>query len=174
MNVIDAIFSRRSIRKFKDITIAEKDIKIILSAGMSAPSGYNAQTWRFVILDHSKEGVSKKIAAINPYASMAQTAPMSILVCGTKAENVPIDFWVVDCSACIQNMLLAAYSLGIGSLWTGIYPIEDRMKAFSEFCKLPQNIFAHSLIILGYADEAKPRKEIYNENFVHYDFWENK
>lgn len=170
MDLFQAIHGRRSIRSYTEEKVSKEDLKKILSAGMSAPSAMNCQTWRFVVLEG--EEARKKAASINEYAFMAEKAPLAILVCGDEeAEKIP-GYWSTDCSACIQNMLLAAHALGLGGVWTGVYPDETRMKDYAEAFNLPKNLKPHSLVVIGHPKKTKEPKDDYDEEKIRYESWD--
>lgn len=169
MNVFDAIFTRRSIRKYLPDPISQEDLDRILGAGMSAPSAGNSQPWRFIVV--RDQAARQSIAELHPYAKMAAGAPLSVAVCAdTQAEKYP-GFWVQDCSAAIQNMLLAARGLGIGSVWTGIYPVQERVAAFAEFFRLPAHIVPLGIVVLGYADQPFTEHNRYDGRKVFEEKW---
>jgi Nitroreductase len=151
MDILTALHSRRSVRSYNSQKVTEEELKTILAAGMTAPSAGNAQPWHMVVVDDPV--LLAQVPSINPYAAMAQKSPVSVLVCGnTTLEKYP-GFWVQDCAAAIQNMLLAATSLGIGSVWTGIYPMAERVNKFQELFKLPAHIIPHALLVFGHVDD---------------------
>jgi nitroreductase len=170
METLTAIFSRRSIRSFQDRPVEQDALKTLLRAAMYAPSAANEQPWQFIVItDRSRFG---KIMAVHPYAAMLRSAPLAILVCGDLGlERVPGN-WVLDCSCAGQNLLLAAHDLGLGAVWTGIYPEADRMAALAEICSLPEQIVPLCLIVAGYpAAEAHGVAERFNEGRVRHDSW---
>ena len=169
MDALDAIHTRRSIRKYEDKPVPEELLEAVLSAAMSAPSACNAQPWHFVVI--TDRAVLKQVPKINPHAAMAADAPAAILVCGDVSLELSSGYWVVDCSAAVENLLLAAHALGLGAVWTGIYPRDDRMQGFSQLLNLPQNVIPHSLIPLGYPAEQPPRQDRYKKERVHFDRW---
>ena len=166
MDVLEAIHSRRSIRKYTDETVAPETIKELLSAAMSAPSAVNAQPWAFIVIDDRE--LLDEIPQYSPYAAMTHEAPLAILVCGnTSLEKAP-GFWVQDCSAAIQNLLLAAHALGLGAVWTGIYPMEDRVEGFRKAFELPEHVIPLGLVPLGYpAQKAGPQDRYMEEKVYH-------
>ena len=166
METIDIIHKRRSIRKFKNSPILDTDIKTILSAGMTAPSAMNKQPWRFIII--TDENIKKEITKISKYAQMVVESPLSILVCADKEESFG-DYWKIDCSACIQNMLLSSCALNIGSVWTGID--NERLESFSKLFNLPENIVPHSLVIFGYSDIPFEKKDYYDKSKIRSNKW---
>ena len=123
MNTLDAIFSRRSVRKFKDEKLSEEAIHTILKAGMSGPTCVNARDWSFIVVDDLT--LLKQMADANGKpAKLLEKAPLAILICGdtSKAFKMAKDYWIIDGAIAGQNMILAAQDLGIGSVWLGTYP----------------------------------------------------
>jgi nitroreductase len=169
METFEAIRTRRSIRQFENRSIPDEIIKDLLTAAMSAPSAGNQQPWHFVIIDDPQ--ALGKVPELNPYAGMARQAPLAILVCGDlNLEKFP-GYWVQDCSAATQNMLLAAHAKGLGAVWTGIFPLEDRVEGFRALCGLPENVIPLALVVLGYpAQSLKPENRFLEER-LHKNRW---
>ena len=117
MELLDAIHTRRSIRKYEPRSVPGESIREILRAAMMAPSAGNAQPWQFVVV--TEKARLAKIARIHQYAGMAAKAPLGIAVCGDLSLEKYPGFWVQDCSAAMQNLLLAAHALGLGAVWLG-------------------------------------------------------
>lgn len=169
MDLFTAIFTRRSVRSYTDAPVSEEDIRALLEAAMAAPSAGNSQPWQFVVIDD--KAVLAQIPAINPYAAMAKSAPLGILVCGdTNVEKYP-GFWPQDCSAAIQNMLLAAVGRGLGAVWTGIHPLEDRCESFARLLNLPSGIVPLGLIVIGHPKEEQKSKSRFNADKIHRNRW---
>jgi nitroreductase len=169
MDAIQAILTRRSIRKYLNKPVPEDVLQQVLRAAMYAPSACNQQPWQFVIIDDRK--LLSEIPKIHPYAAMAVQAPLAILVCGdVSLEQVP-GYWVVDCSAAVQNLLLAAHALGLGAVWTGVYPQQERVEQFRRLLGLPKNVIPHSLIPLGYPAEQAPHEERYRPDRMRHNGW---
>jgi len=166
---MEEIFKRRSIRKFRPGPVSEEQVRSLLGAAMAAPSAMNRRPCHFtVIRDRS---IIDRIAEIHPYAAMASRAPLAIVVCAdTSVQDVP-GYYAQDCSAATQNILLMATHLGLGSVWCGIHPREERAKGFSELLKMPEGIVPFSLIVIGHPDEKKPPNDRYEEEKVHLDSW---
>lgn len=165
MDTFEALHTRRSIRKFTDRPLSEHLVRDILAAGMAAPSAGNTQPWEFVVL---RESASKKwIGDHHPYAKMAEHAPVSVLVCGDLSKEKYAGVWVQDCSAATQNILVAARALGIGSVWCGIYPLEDRIDSFRRAFNLPDTIQPLCLVAMGWPDQPFTRRHIFDENKIH-------
>ncbi|MCK5067007.1 MAG: nitroreductase family protein [Bacteroidales bacterium] len=169
MEVLDYILDRRSIRRFSDQKIDSETIKAILTAAMYAPSAVNLQPWHFVVIDHWP--MMEKIMEIHPHARMLQTASHAVVVCGDLQLQHDDGYWVVDCGAATQNLLLAAHSLGLGSCWVGIHPREERRTAFSRLLSLPSHVLPFALVALGYAEEQKPRPERFHAEKVKRNGW---
>jgi nitroreductase len=169
MDALEAIFARRSIRKYLDKPVPEELVERLLAAAMQAPSARNQQPWQFVVIDD--RSVLAKVPEFMPNAGMASTAPLGILVCGDINLEKSEGYWVVDCSAAVQNLLLAAHALGLGAVWTGIYPREPRMAGMRQLIGLPGNVMAHSLVVLGFPDEQVMPANRYLVERVHRNRW---
>ncbi len=155
MDALEAIHTRRSIRKYEPTPLTHEEIETLLRAAMAAPSAGNGQPWRFVVV--TDRAILDRISGIHPYVGMVRTAPAGILVLGdTRLEKYP-GYWVLDCAAAIQNMLLAARAIGLGTVWTGVYPKQDRVEGFSRLFSLPEQVIPHSFVVVGHpAQEAGP------------------
>lgn len=168
-NTIDTIYDRRSVRKYIDKDVNPDLVDEILRAAMFAPSGCNKQPWHFVVFNDKE--LIKEIKAMHPYASALASAPVCIMVCGDTEKEMATGFYQVDCSAAIENMLLAAKALGLDTCWMGIYPWEETMAEFSNRFNLPQNIKPFALISLGYFDTKQERPKRYDSSKIHYNEW---
>jgi nitroreductase len=169
MDALEAIRTRRSIRQYQDKPVPQDLVQQVLTAAMSAPSACNAQPWQFVVIRDRK--ILKEVPRLNPYAAMAEHAPLAILVCGDLSLEVSAGYWVVDCAAAVQNLLLAAHALGLGAVWTGIYPQQDRIEGFRGLLNLPQQVIPHSLIPMGYPAEQPAHEDRYRPDHIHHDGW---
>jgi nitroreductase len=161
------IFERRSIRKYTDKEVSDTIIKKMLKAGMAAPSAGNAQTWEFIVID--EEEIIEKIPEFHPYARMVEDAYKLILVCGNKEREKYEDFWIQDCSAATQNILLEATANNLGAVWVGVYPVQERVSNLKNLLNLPENLIPFSIIPFGYPAEEKEIIDRYDENKVHYN-----
>jgi len=169
METFEAIFNRRSIRKYSDKPISEDIRTELLKAAMYAPSARNYRSWQFIVIDDRK--MLDDLSALHPYAKMLKQAPLAILVCGDKSIEPEEGYNAVNCSAATQNILLAAHAMGLGSVWLGVYPREARMKDIAAYLKLPAHIMPINLIALGYPDEVKTKPERFEEEKVHLNGW---
>ena len=168
-NTIDTIYDRRSVRKYLDKPVNPDLVDEILRAGMFAPSGCNKQPWHFVVFDEKQ--LVLEIESMHPYASALLTAPVCIMVCGDTEKEMAKGFYQVDCSAAIENMLLAARALGLDTCWMGVYPWEEVMEKFSKRFDLPSHVKPFALISLGYAQSRQERPKRYDSSRIHYNKW---
>ena len=164
MDALEAIHTRRSIRKFDGAPVSPEQIEVLLRAAMAAPSAGNAQPWRFVVV--TDRAILDRIPDIHPYAAMARTAPAGILVLGDASLEKYPGYWVLDCAAAIQNMLLAARATGLGAVWTGIYPTPERVAAFSRLFALPGHVIPHSLVVVGHPAQTPAPVDRFNPSRV--------
>jgi nitroreductase len=169
MDTLDAIHTRRSIRTYLDRPVPEELIQKLLAAAMQAPSARNQQPWQFVVIDD--RGILAKIPKFMPNAPMAGSAPLAILACGDLDLEQSEGYWVVDCAAAVENMLLAAHALGLGAVWTGVYPREARMEGLRRLVGLPQNVRAHSLVMVGHPAEQVQPENRYRPERVRRNRW---
>jgi flavin reductase (DIM6/NTAB) family NADH-FMN oxidoreductase RutF/nitroreductase len=165
---LEVIHNRKSVRHFTDQAVSEEQIKLLLRAGMAAPSAVNRQPWAFYVV--TKRETLDALGEQLPYAKMLRQAQAAIVVCGDmeKAGNLKEQgYWVQDCSAATQNILLAAESIGLGAVWTAAYPYEDRTKVVVEILNLPEKHIPLNVIPIGYATgEDKPKDKWKPENIV--------
>ena len=169
MDILKAIFTRRSIRKFTGESVKEEDLKTILKAGFQAPSAHNYQPREYVVV-RDRETI-EKIAEFHTYGKMLPKAGCGIIVCGDKNKQPEIGFLVEDCSASIQNILLAAHGLGLGAVWCGLYPVVKFTEATIELLNLPENIIPIGMVVVGVKNEEKQKVNRYDESKIHYDRW---
>ena len=169
MDALDAIFTRRSIRKFTEDPVSDQDIETLLRAGMAAPSAGNQQAWEFVVIDDRE--VLGRIPAVHPYAQMCEEAPLCLAVCADLAREKYAGFWVQDCSAATENILLAAHAMGLGAVWLGIAPGGDRAQQVAELLHLPRGIEALALVAVGHPAEAKEPADRYDAGKAHHNRW---
>jgi nitroreductase len=169
MDAFEVILTRRSIRKYKKQAIPEQIIQNLLQAACNAPSAGNQQPWQFVLLDDRK--ILNVIHTFHPSAKMLAEADKALLVCGDLNLEKFKGYWMIDCAAATQNILLAAHSLGLGACWLGLYPREGRVAGMRKLLRLPSNIIPFALVSLGYPAEIKSREERYNPSRIHHNKW---
>ncbi|GFM37269.1 nitroreductase family protein [Desulfovibrio psychrotolerans] len=169
METLQAIHTRRSIRRYAPGKVGRDVVEELLRAGMAAPSAGNQQPWRFVVIED--RAVLERIPAIHPYAVMASKASCAIMVCGDPtAEKYPGN-WMLDCSAAIQNILLALHDKGLGGVWCGLWPVEERVEAFRELVGVPEHIIPLALIPVGVPDQNAGPQDRYDAAKIHWNRW---
>lgn len=147
MDLLEGIFSRRSIRNYTGGKIPAEHITEIIRAGMYAPSARNRRPWHFIVIDD--KSIFARVMKIHPYSAMLSGASHAVLVCGdTLLENGP-GYYRLDCSAATQNILLASHAMGYGAVWLGVEPREERIMAFRELFNLPLHIQPLALVSIG-------------------------
>ena len=174
MNVIEAIKTRKSIRHFTDQKLTEEQIHTILEAGMSGPSAKNEKPFDFIVITDHDKMVQMADANGHPFADALQEAACAGLVCGnmSRLKHAHEGMWVLDASAAMQNMTLAAWELGIGSVWLGVYPIPERMAGQKALFELPEGIIPHSILALGTMVKYPSREKItWYEDRIHREQW---
>ena len=173
MDAIQNLMERVSVRQYSDREITDKDLRIILEAGMSGPSCKNTRDWSFVVV-RDKEMLCKMADANGPAATPLKNAQVGILVCGDLDRSFELapNYWIIDGAIATQNMILAANALGIGSVWLGTWPQIARVQAQAELFGLPDTQKPHSIIALGYPKEKSAKEKlIWEEDRVHYEKW---
>ena len=166
---IENIMTRTSIRQFKAQPVEQDKVDILLKAAMAAPSALNLQPWHFIVINDKET-----IALLS--GKRPTSAPLMIAVCGdTDKTMLPDgstklpDFWVEDVSAATENLLLAAHALGLGAVWTGVYPAMDRTAEVANVLNCPQNIVPLAVVRVGYPDESPEPKNKYKEENISYN-----
>lgn len=166
---IENIMTRTSIRQFKAQPVEQDKVDILLKAAMAAPSALNLQPWHFIVINDKET-----IALLS--GKQPTNAPLMIAVCGdTDKTMLPDgstklpDFWVEDVSAATENLLLAAHALGLGAVWTGVYPAMDRTAEVANVLNCPQNIVPLAVVRVGYPDESPEPKNKYKEENISYN-----
>lgn len=164
--MINAIYDRRSIRKYTTDPVSDEQIRALLEAAVMAPTAANRQPWHFVVI--TDRSMIDQIRATHPYAAMLAQAPVCICVC---AEADPAGYYQQDCGAATENLLLVAKDMGLGTCWLGVAPQTERMDPIASLLGLPQGIVPFNLIAVGWPDEERPRPERFSEAKVHYNKW---
>ena len=168
--VLENIATRTSIRAYTEVPVEQAKIEKMLKAAMAAPTAMNKQPWHFVVITDKDQ--LKALSETSPYSGMVAKAPLAIAVCGDMLKAMDgggRDFWIQDASAATQNLLLAAHAVGLGAVWTGVYPDLDRCKSIAEVLSLPENIIPLNVVVIGYPaqnptpkDKWKPANVSYN------------
>lgn len=164
--VLDNIATRTSIRDYEARPVEKEKVEKMLRAAMAAPTAMNKQPWHFVVVD--QRNVLDALAGANPYAKMLKKAPLAIVVCGNTDKMIEgggRDFWIQDASAATENLLLAAHAMGLGAVWTGAYPSEERCISISKVLSLSDNLIPLNMIVVGYpAEQPQPKQKFKEEN----------
>jgi len=169
MEAMETILGRRSIRKYTGEPVADEQIKRILEAAMAAPSAHNRQPWHYIVIRN--KATLFEIPQFHNYSKMLEQAPLAIVVCGDLELEGGTGFWVQDCSAATQNILLAAEAIGLGAVWLGVYPNETLVKNLRELLRVPEKIVPFCVVSVGHPLEEKSPSNRYNEARVHHDKW---
>ncbi|MDH7506969.1 MAG: nitroreductase family protein [Candidatus Thermoplasmatota archaeon] len=166
---MEAILTRRSIRKYIKKPIPDEIIKDLLTAAMSAPSAGNEQPWHFIVINNTQ--ILCEIPTFHNHAQMLKEAAVGILVCCDKSLEKHEGMGVQDCSAATENILIAAQAKGLGAVWLGVYPRKERINGLRKLLNIPDHVIPISLVSIGYPAEQKPKEERYNESRIHYNRW---
>ncbi len=166
---LDITLLRRSIRKYEPREVEQRDIDHILSAGDAAPCAMGRRSWHFVVIRDRK--VLDSIPKFHPYSRMIKEAPLAILVCADTNVEDNEGYWVQNCSAATENILLGARSRELGSVWLGVYPRKERMSGMRQLIDLPDHVVPFSIVVMGYPAEEKEPHEGYEPGRVHFKKW---
>ncbi|NLL83785.1 MAG: nitroreductase family protein [Lentisphaerae bacterium] len=170
MNVkLASIFARRSVRKFTSEPVDDLTVKDLLEAAMAGPSAMAVDPWAFVVV-RERERLAE-MAEILPYGKMLGHAPLAIVVCGdrNRTHRGLESYMIQDCSAAVQNLLLAASMLGLGACWLGTHPNVERMEALGRLLALPEHLVAFATLAIGHAAEFPPPRTRYDATRVYYE-----
>ncbi len=159
------LMERMSVRKYTDQPVAKEQIINILRAAMQAPSAHNQRPWEFYVVT-DRETI-EKLATVSPYAGPAKGAA-AVIVAAKKMDSPVPESIDIDMAACMENIWLATVEEGLGGVWIGISPREERMKAVEEIVPLAEGQRAFGLFSLGYSAEERTPKERFNEKRIHF------
>jgi nitroreductase len=163
---LQMIFSRRSIRAYTGEPVSQADIQSLLEAGMAAPSASNRKPWHFVVV--TDRTTLRALARAHPFGKMLAGAALGIAVCGDPAVS---DWWVQDCTAATENILIAVAGLGLGGVWLGCHGRSEREQAIRDVLGIPDAIHVLSMLSIGYPDETKEARTQYDPTRVHRNQW---
>jgi len=170
METIEAIHTRRSIREYKSQDVPDKLIQELLMAAMQAPSAGNQQPWHFILVTDRKQ--LNALAEMLPFGKMLKDAPLGIVVCADLEQEKYPGFWVQDCSNATMSILLAAHDQGLGAVWVGVYPVEERVVALKQILGLPAHVIPLCIVSLGYPGIASEQPSSrYDETRLHQNYW---
>lgn len=170
MDLLEGIFTRRSIRKYDPSKpIRVEDMKTVLEAAMFAPSAVNKQPWEFIIVN--KPEVLDRITEIHPYAGFLKEAGTAVVMC-EDIEKSHDGHGPIDLALASENLMLAAHNLGYGTCFCSIYPYMDRERAFSNLLKLPRQVRPIGLIVIGTPVGPHPAKpDRFDTDKIHVNQW---
>lgn len=163
-DIVDVIFSRKSVRAYLDKGVEKEKIDLMLKAAMAAPSGKDTRPWEFVVVDD--RATLDSMAAGLPFAKMLTKSRYAIVVCGDSTKSF---YWYLDCATAAQNILLTAEAQGLGAVWTAAYPYEDRMEVVKKYLRLPNNILPLCVIPFGYPAMEHHPKDKYDPSRIHHN-----
>jgi nitroreductase len=166
---MDTVLSRTNIHSFTDRPVCRDAVRQLLQAAMAAHSAGDERPWHFLVVDDL--ATRQQFAEIHPYTHLVAQAPVAILVCGDLTLQKLSGFWVQDCAAAAQNMLITGQSLGLGTVWLGIHPVEGRVQRFRKVLDLPPHVIPFALILVGYPAEQNGLRYRYDESRVHFGRW---
>lgn len=158
------IYKRRSIRQYTDKKISIGDLEKLLKAGMNAPSAHNQKPYDFIVV--TDKATLKKLSETGPYCSMLENATAAIVVVSV-ADKETTPYWQADCGAVVENILLEATELGIGSCWIGEYPVLEKSEKVKRILEVPTNYQVFATISLGYPLKEKQENDNYYPEKVH-------
>ncbi|MFW5878328.1 MAG: nitroreductase family protein [Myxococcota bacterium] len=165
------LFGRRSIRKYEPREVPEELLRDLLEAGMAAPSAVGADPWRFIVVRNRR--TLKEMAAGLPNGPFLTEAGAAIVVAGEleAANDRQLSYMLQDCSACIENILLAVHALGLGACWLGVHPREQRGEHLRRLFDLPDGVLPVAVLAIGWPAEEKPARTRYDQAKVHDETW---
>jgi nitroreductase len=168
---LELIFARRSIRIYSPGEIGPEMVTALLEAAMAAPSAMSKDPWRFVVIRERQ--MLSKLAAVLPGGKMLATATLGIAVCGDSQSALEkhLSYLLQDCSAAIENLLLAAHALGLGACWVGVHPGETATREVKQLLSLPASVIPIAIIALGHPGEQQEARTRFNADYVHFETW---
>jgi nitroreductase len=171
VNAVDAILQRRSIREYKEKAIPEELFAELLEAAMCAPSAGNERPWHFIVI--TERSLLEGITEFHAHSQMLKQAPAAIIVCADmNRDKYPgVGYWIQDCAAATENILIAAQDRGLGTCWLGVYPRENRVAGMRRLLNIPEHIVPFSAIAVGYPVAVKSPGPRYDESRVRRNGW---
>ncbi len=163
---LSILYSRRSVRDYTSERIGQDDVRELLQAAMAAPSASNSKPWHFVVIEDA--AMLSSLSDVHPYAKMLKKAPLGIAVCGDPSRS---SWWVQDCSAATENLLIAASGLGLGAVWLGVHGRSDREAKVRDLLGVPEDIGVLCLISVGHPVRVPEPRSQYDESRIHRGSW---
>ncbi len=169
MDALEAILTRRSIRSYTDQPVTDEMVAGLMRAAMAAPSAVNEQPWQFVLV--RDRSLLSEMAAVAPHAGMVSSAQLAVVVCGDLSLERCRGFWVQDCCAATENLLVAANAMGLGAVWLGVYPVEERVAGVRTLLGLPEHVVPLGIVSIGYPAENPGPADRYDRDRIHLERW---
>ena len=169
MDVFEALFTRRSIRKYTDEPVSDADVETMLKAAMLAPSAKNERPWAFVVVRDA--ALRAELSEATPYVKMAAHAPVVIVVCGDLHEDKAGGRWEQDCAAAIENLLLAARGLEIGTVWCALHPDAERVGNVRRILGIPEHVVPLGLVCVGHPTQPFAEADRFMPERIHRERW---
>lgn len=168
---LKVIKNRKSVRNYLDKPVSEEDMTILLKSGMAAPSAVDMRPWDFIVVQ--RESTLKDLAEVMPFGKMLPSAGAAVVVCGMPEKSVPDtpEFWVQDCAAASENILLAAESIGLGAVWLGVYPVKERIEGVRKVLNIPENVVPLNIISIGHPKGLEKPKDKFEMEKIHREIW---
>ena len=168
---LEFLFARRSVRRYQTRHVEDSTVRDLLEAAMAAPSACGKDPWEFVVV--RERAALAEIATGLPNGKMLADAAVGLVVCGdlNRAHGGELSYMLQDCSAAIENILLAATALGLGACWLGVHPREERIAHLTRVLALPDQVLPISAIAVGWPAERPASRTRYNPGFVHSESW---
>ena len=168
MDALEAILTRRSIRRYTEEPVSDEALETLLQAAMAAPTAAN-QPWHFVVI--RERSSMEAITGFHPHAEMLRQARVAIAICGDPTLGHLTGRWPLDCSAATENILIAANALGFGACWVGIYPVEERIESLRKLLGIPEHVIPLSMVALGCPAEKKAPPNRFKRDRIHRERW---
>lgn len=170
--VLNAIQTRVSVRQFTGEKITNEQINTLLRCAMAAPSAINKQPWAFLVV--TDEALLRQMGEAFPFSRCGNGAACAFVMCGDMTKTIEGEgqgFWINDVSAATENLLLAAHAMGLGAVWTGVYPSRERTAQVQELLGLPEYIIPMCIVPVGVPAEQPAVKQKFKEENIHYNRW---
>lgn len=171
-DTLKTIHSRKSVRHYLEKQVTKDQLMTLVKAGMTAPTAGDKRPWSFIVVEDRK--TLNSLADIMQFGKMLKSASAAILVCGNPEKSFPGEmsaYWIQDCSAATENILLAVESIGLGAVWLGVYPGEARIKQVQKILGIPEKEIPLNIISIGYPKGDEKPKDKFNEKQIHWNTW---
>lgn len=165
MELKEALLQRRSVRKYTDKAVSDELVNELMHAAMSGPSACNRKPWKFYVV--SDPEALKKLRKATRFSNIE--APLAVVVCGNLSRALPLqlaNYWIEDCSAATENILLRATDLGLGTVWCGVYPQKSNVTKVRDILGLSDKLIPLNIIYVGYPAENPEARDQFNEKDV--------